>query len=90
MTITVEMYSKLATDANGNVIPIPDAESFLGVVGSSELLNEKCSYVVVTSDVDDLIAIGPDDSEGTPSIPVAQGISRPFAVPRGKGWAVAI
>lgn len=90
MTITVEMYSQLSRDGNGTLVPIPDAGSFLGVVGSSGLLNANCSYVIVTSDADDLIAIGPDGSEGTPSIPVFQNVPRPFRVPRGAGWAVAI
>jgi len=90
MAIDVEMYAQLATDANGTIIPIPDAESFLGVAASGEALNANCSYVIVTSDADDDIAIGPDGSEGTPAIPLKDGIPRPFRVPRGAGWAVTI
>jgi chemotaxis signal transduction protein len=90
MALTVEQYSRLATDANGTIIPIPDAESFLGVAASGEALNAKCSYVIVTSDADDLIAIGLDGSEGTPAIPVKDGVPRPFRVPLNAGWAVTV
>lgn len=90
MALTVEMYSRLAGDANGTIVPVPDAGSFLGVVNEGDALHANCGYVIVTSDADDLIAIGPDGSEGTPSIPVAQNVPRPFRVPRGAGWAVAI
>lgn len=90
MALTVEMYSQLSRDGNGTLIPIPDAGSFLGVVGSGDALNSNCSYVIVTSDADDLIAIGLDGSEGTPSIPVFLNTPRPFRVPRGAGWAVTI
>lgn len=90
MALTVEQYSRLSADSNGNLIPIPDAESFLGVAASGEALNAKTSYVIVTSDADDLIAIGPDGSEGTPSIPVFTNVPRPFRVPINAGWAVTV
>lgn len=90
MALTVEMYSRLAGDANGTIVPFPDSGSFLGVAASGEALHANCGYVIVTSDADDLIAIGLDGSEGTPSIPVFQNVPRPFRVPRGAGWAVTV
>jgi hypothetical protein len=90
MAITVEQYAALGKDANGQTIPMPDAESYLGIVAAGAPFHANTSYIVVTSDADDLIAIGPDGAEGAVSIPVAAGVPRPFAVPRGKGWAVVI
>ena len=90
MALIVEQYSALGKDANGNSLQVPDAQTFLGVVAAGVAFHSMASYIVVTSDIDDLIAIGPDGSEGAVSIPVAGGVPRPFTVPRGKGWAVVI
>lgn len=90
MALTIEQYSGLGRDSNGQLVPIPDAGSFISVIASGVVFNANTAYIVVTSDADDLIAIGPDGSEGTPSIPVAAGVPRPFCVPRGQGWACTI
>ena len=90
MAITVEQYASLGKDANGQILPIPDAESYLGIVAAGAPFHANTSYIIVTSDVDDLIAIGLDGAEGAVSIPVFIDVPRPFKVPRGAGWAVVI
>ena len=90
MALTIEQYSALGRDTNGQLVPIPNAEAFISVIASGVVFNANTSFIVVTSDADDLIAIGLDGSEGTPSIPVATNVPRPFTVPRGKGWACTI
>lgn len=90
MAITVEQYAALGVDANGNLLPVPDAESYLGVVAAGDPFNDMTNYIVVTSDADDLCAIGPDGSEGTPSISLTLGVQRVFRVPRNAGWAIVI
>lgn len=91
MTITVEMYSKMSSDTMGTIMPIPDAESFLGVLASpGTAFHPNCKYIGVTTSEDDLVAIGPDGNEGTPSLPVYTGDIRWWTVPRGGIWSIVI
>lgn len=91
MTITVEMYSKMGSDTMTTPVPIPDAESYLGNLASpGTAFHPDCRYIGVSTSEDDLVAIGPDGSEGTPALPVYTGEVRWWSVPRGGIWSIVI
>ena len=91
MTITVEMYSTAGKDSRNTPVEVPSAEGFLGMLASpGTAFHPDCSLIGVGTSEDDLVAIGPDGSEGTPSIPVYAGTIRFWTVPRGQGWSIVI
>lgn len=92
MALTVEMYGRAARDSMGSEKEMPDAETYLGILATpgTSTFHPDCTLIGVTSDADDLVAIGPQGSEGTPEIPVFTNVTRWWGVPRNKGWSITI